>query len=533
MSSEIRIENREDLIFLLSEAAELEHGLLCSYLFAAYSLKSRPDEGLTAAQLTAARHWKATLTEIAVGEMLHLSLVSNLLTAIGAAPHLRRPNFPQRSSYYPPTFLLALTPFSEETIEHFIFMERPEDVELENPLLPPDADDEQRATTTSAIVAEAQDYATVGQLYRAIQDGVHQLADRLGPTRLFVGPARAQATTALFRFAGLVPVTDLASAVAAIERIIVDGEGPYGGGEDAHYGRLRRIHREFLALREQASDFQPARPVLANPFARRPADAADVNLLDDPETVVVADLCNGAYALMMQLLGRFFTHVEETDAELRTLVQATITLMTGVLTPLGELLTTLPAGPSHPGLHAGPSFEFYRSLTMPPHRQAAWVLFQERAVELAQFCDRLPDEPRAAAVLAEVKARLLGVAEALQLSVSSDTATEIVDQPKDRPEMGEAAGSQDPAVATLAPGMGVIIERHGSPVAVHRDGQGVVHALSAVFTHLGCTVGWNVTDQTWNCPCHGSIFSATGTVLYGPAAKNLEPVDISGASDGR
>src|SRR3712207_6156338 len=126
MGAPIAIENREDLIFLLSEAAELEHGLLCSYLFAAFSLKDGPDEGLAEDELRAVRGWKGTILGVAVQEMLHLTLVCNLLTAIGAAPHLRRPNFPQRAAYYPPAFHLALTPFGEETLRHFIFLERPE-----------------------------------------------------------------------------------------------------------------------------------------------------------------------------------------------------------------------------------------------------------------------------------------------------------------------------------------------------------------------------------------------------------------------
>jgi hypothetical protein len=413
MGTAITIANREDLIFLLSEAAELEHGLLCSYLFTAFSLKGDPDEGLADDELRAVQDWKETISGVAVEEMLHLTLVSNLLTAVGAAPHLRRPNFPQHAAYYPPSFQLTLTPFSEDTLKHFIFLERPEGVELEDPLQEDDFGAETRAAPASEIAPEPQDYATVGQLYRAIQDGVARLVDERGAARVFIGPERAQATAAYFQLPGLVAVTDPASARVALERIVEEGEGASGAREDAHYGRFRRIQREYRALKRHAPDFAPARPVLENPFASRPSDAIEVHLLDDPDTVRVADLCNGAYALMVQLLARFFAQQEETDDQLRALVGAAIALMGGVVRPLGELLTRLPAGPSFPDRTAGPSFEFYRSVNLSPHRRAAWVLFHERILELAAYADRLDGSARIEATATEVGARLRHVADSL------------------------------------------------------------------------------------------------------------------------
>src|SRR5690242_6702270 len=85
------IATRSDLIHALTEAAELEHALLLQYVFAGLSLKQRPDEGLTATQAELVRSWKTTIELIARQEMAHLGTVCNLLSAIGAAPHLTRP----------------------------------------------------------------------------------------------------------------------------------------------------------------------------------------------------------------------------------------------------------------------------------------------------------------------------------------------------------------------------------------------------------------------------------------------------------
>ena len=70
-------------------------------------------------------------------------------------------------------------------------------------------------------------------------------------------------------------------------------------------------------------------------------------------------------------------------------------------------------------------------------------------------------------------------------------------------------------------GEGGIVSVDGRKVAVYRTDDGDLVALSAKCTHLGCTVGWNAADKTWDCPCHGSRYSPTGEVINGPAAKGL------------
>jgi glycine/D-amino acid oxidase-like deaminating enzyme/nitrite reductase/ring-hydroxylating ferredoxin subunit len=73
----------------------------------------------------------------------------------------------------------------------------------------------------------------------------------------------------------------------------------------------------------------------------------------------------------------------------------------------------------------------------------------------------------------------------------------------------------------LAPGDAAIMKIDGDNVAAFKDEQGVVHAVSAVCTHMGCIVGWNSTDRTWDCPCHGSRFELGGEVIHGPATQPL------------
>jgi nucleotide-binding universal stress UspA family protein/nitrite reductase/ring-hydroxylating ferredoxin subunit len=78
----------------------------------------------------------------------------------------------------------------------------------------------------------------------------------------------------------------------------------------------------------------------------------------------------------------------------------------------------------------------------------------------------------------------------------------------------------------IGAGEGGIVTTGDHKVAVYRDPGGVVHALSAACTHMGCTVKWNPTERTFDCPCHGSRFSPTGELINGPAARPLAPTDL-------
>jgi hypothetical protein len=61
-----------------------------------------------------------------------------------------------------------------------------------------------------------------------------------------------------------------------------------------------------------------------------------------------------------------------------------------VIKPLGDLITTLPAGPQYPRCTAGPSFElFYETDYLMPHRGAAWALLEERLREAADYAERV------------------------------------------------------------------------------------------------------------------------------------------------
>jgi CDGSH-type Zn-finger protein/truncated hemoglobin YjbI len=408
------IEHREALIYMLCQAAELEHGIMCQYLYAAFTLKQTEAEGLTKEEAAAAQSWRKRVSHVAAQEMLHLSLVQNLLSAIGAAPHLSRPNFPQPANYYPAGVNLALIPFGETALRHFMFLERPEGMDLSDTVGLAAFHRAAPAMTEGDIVPRGQDFATVGHLYRSIEAGIRHLCEKFGEEWLFVGPPRAQATEQYFRWPELVPVTDAASAQRAIDEILEQGEGARGHWQSAHFGQFVDILDEYMQLTEANPAFDPVRPVI--PVNVRPAERdLDIALVTDPVTRRVMDMFNVCYEIVLTILQRFFAHTEETDAQLKALADASVTMMLQAIRPLGDLVTQLPAGPEYPGRTVGPSFElFYESDYVLPHRVAAWVLLTERIRQAAAYCEPgAPCDPEVTEALAATKANLNAIADSL------------------------------------------------------------------------------------------------------------------------
>src|SRR3954453_3142798 len=300
------IEHREALIYMLCQAAELEHGIMCQYLFAAFSLKQREDEGLTADELETVTRWRKVIAHAASEEMLHLALVHNILSAVGAAPHFSRPNLPAPAHHYPAGVNLALVPFGEQALQHFMFLERPEGMELEGAEgIDAPIHDAVPLMAEGDIVPQLQDFATVGHLYRSIEQGLAHLSDKIGERHLFVGPPRAQATSGDFQWPELVAVTDGASAQRALDTILEQGEGARGRWESAHFGQFVQILDEYRQMRRAHPGFDPVRPVMFATVRRCQHDDS-IPVIGDHMTSLCTDLFNVSYEILLQLLERYF-----------------------------------------------------------------------------------------------------------------------------------------------------------------------------------------------------------------------------------
>jgi hypothetical protein len=374
------INTRSDLLKLLCEAAELEHGIACSYLYAGFSLKRDIVEcGMNWVEQQMVRGWANRIYSIASQEMLHLALVWNMTTAIGGTPYYLRPNFPQSSKYYPIHVPIELQPFGPRSLRRFILYEHPEDGAPDRnlqSLLKFGGDDE------AEIV-----FGSVGELYRLVESGFRDIE----PKKLFIGSPTQQMNLDLIHFPDIVSVTGRESAIRAIEKITEQGEGTARDRKDSHFGAFVTTLTEWNESKGPGSGFSPARPAIDNPTVfQEPGYGAKANPIDDPLASQVAALFDSVYSLMLRMLawGFQFDAAGREDG-LRGFCAVAIDLMPRVLLPMGEGLMLMPAGPKYPGKTAGPGFGLTRHVQLPACPTNASLLCRERFQELAGIAKRL------------------------------------------------------------------------------------------------------------------------------------------------
>ncbi|HEX3482175.1 MAG TPA: ferritin-like domain-containing protein [Kofleriaceae bacterium] len=484
----IRVEHRESLAFALSEAAELEHGLLCCYLYTAFSIGPRCERRHAAEQAAAIARWRAEITDIARDEMIHLALVSNLLNAIGAAPHFMRPNFPVASGYHPAGIVVSLAPFCLSTIQHFVYLERPEDVierEGEGFARRPYT----RIGHAGRLVPSGQDYATQGDLYRWIRDGFAHLIELHGAAQVLCGDPRLQVTSSQLGLPGVTAVTDLASAERALDTIVTQGEGAPQCPGHSHYSRFLAIRNELEAVLAADPTFAPAAGIAYNPVMRQPANPEGLVWVDAEPAASVLDVANAIYAFTLRALGVLYSPVALAGESRALALEAVNTGMRG-LTPIGELLTELPARRSDPAVRAGVSFAMSRSLhPLPEPRAALRTLYEaiaavaggirshvvpldasllataERFDDLAHRLERAAD--RAAAITAAVPAE--------------SAAARAPDSPMPSTRVAAPGGTGAGTGAGTGEGTGGIEEARGEQLVLRFEARRCIHARHCVL----------------------------------------------------
>jgi hypothetical protein len=328
----------------LQWAIELEHATLPPYLCALYSLD--PARNPDAVELVGS---------VFAEEMLHLALAANLLNAVGGTPRLDIPEMlpphPRPMPHGDRSLELSLVPFGPAALEMFLRIEQP---------------------APAGAPEEADGYETIGQFYEAIETGLRHLCDRLGEKEVFSGDPVRQVTTTHFRHSAgtLVAVDDLASALAALEEIVEQGEGMSGdqvwdGDEDvfhpgrdevAHYYRFTELK---LGRRYQRGDTPKSGPTgetitvdLAGVRPVRPNPRVSDHAPGDPVRTAQEEF-NDTYCTLLYLLEDAFT------GNPAALGQAVGSMY--ALKSQAEALMSMPDGD---GTVAGPTFEY-----VPPERR--------------------------------------------------------------------------------------------------------------------------------------------------------------------
>jgi CDGSH-type Zn-finger protein/uncharacterized Fe-S cluster protein YjdI len=400
--------SREQALHALYEAAELEHCLMCTYLYAAFSLKSSIDEGLTAEQLVAVTRWRSLILQVATEEMGHLMAVWNITVSLGGAPRVGRSNFPLDPGYLPAGVVVKLAPFNMQTLQHFIYLERPAGSHE------PDGDGFApervfvRGASGPRLTPMGVDYDTVGAFYQTLGHALQLLADAHGEGGAICGDASLQLSSEEVSLPGAKAVICLKTALAAFNAIITQGEGAQQNTVDSHYQKFASIRAEYQQLLAADPDFAPSFPAATNPVMRRPPRPEGRVWIEDERAIATVDLANASYGLMQRLLAYTYA-VPKGDPDKILSLDLAVGLM-HALTPLAERAARLPAGPSNPMCHAGVSFITLRDTSALPPGPGARRFFCERFQQLAEAAERMrePGDPRtsaAASILSKLAQR--------------------------------------------------------------------------------------------------------------------------------
>ena len=405
-NADIVISDREQLLYTLSEASEIEHNLMCCYLYAAWSLRTEADDDIDADSREEVRRWQRSIFEVAVDEMAHLALAANLMNAVGGTAHFQRPNFPIAPGYHPAGLQVHLAPFNRSTLQHFIYLERPEGS------AEPDGEgfdiaaDYRRGLFGLRLMPSAQDFPTVGHLYNALDAALSELSERIGEHALFCGDPALQVGPDIANLPGLIAVTDLASARQALRTIVEQGEGSPADSTHSHFQRFIHIRQAHEAMLARKPDFVAAYPAANNPVMRRPPDPTGKVWIQFATPQVVLDLGNSVYNLLLRFLASGFT--SDARESKRLYINASIDLMFA-LGPLARELARLKANDTD-RCNAGLSFATLRNYALARKDETVMTVLIERLGQLRTRHLDLPASPRidaALKVIDDVHARLV------------------------------------------------------------------------------------------------------------------------------
>ena len=207
------IETLDDLRTALIQAMGIEHTTIPAYITALYSIK--PGTNLEAIQI---------IRTVAVEEMLHLTLAANVFNAVGGNiggvltnptfvpnyPAILFPNDPDINGDIPHTNVeVPIQKFSRDAVNTFLQIEFVHEVSPDDPEIDPDTP-----------------INTIGLFYAQIIEGLFKLHQEMGEDLFSGSPSKQVPSDYYYNGAGdIIQVTDLDSAIKAIQMIQEQGEG--------------------------------------------------------------------------------------------------------------------------------------------------------------------------------------------------------------------------------------------------------------------------------------------------------------------
>lgn len=378
---------RDYISFLLNVDAEIEHGLMVQYLYAAYSLGGPQ---VPEAHRAMVRGWQEVILGIAKEEMGHLITVQNVLRLIGAPLNFDRDDYPWTTPFYP--FPFSLEPLTLDSLAKYVYAESPKD--WSGPLA-----DEIKARAEKG----GPSLHRVGELFdlllpllknpeyvpdSAFQPATYPFqASSAEWGRGYQGGNRGNSTGANPQTVPdvlVVPLWSRDEAVGALTQIAEQGEAPTSITAASHFTRFEQIYKE---MKQHAMGWTPARTVATNPYVSAEASAipgenenipAQTSAITHPEARLWAQLHNVRYRMLLAYLSHSFTlsggHPDVgARAPRGAIINATFGEMYSIRA-ISDILMQLPlkTKEDNNGLRAGPPFAMPYTLDIPASENDRW-----------------------------------------------------------------------------------------------------------------------------------------------------------------
>ncbi len=402
------------LSFLLHIDAELEHGLMVQYLYAAYSIGG---EHIAEADREKVRCWQEIVLGIAKEEMGHFVSVQNVLRVIGAPLNFSRQDFPWDSTLYP--FEFNLEPFTLSSLAKYIFAESPASW-----LQPNSQDDEETKEIKQEIkcyISKDEHGDPVSKLFSEILAIVKNTLlikddiflpktypyqakfDEWG--RGYAGGARGNSTHANAKGAPdvlIVPLSSRTDVISALEKIAEQGESTSkNDNELSHFKRFLGIYKEW---RKMPSDFSPSRKVAFNPTiadeindpSESPAEGlktdVQIDVIENPLAQRWANLFNVRYRMLLTFLTHSFLLDDGLNSSGSTSPRGTIIHASfGEMYNLRSIANVLVKTPIKTGsaTMAGPPFLIPYTMDLPISEKSKWRVHQDLLEASGKLIDEL------------------------------------------------------------------------------------------------------------------------------------------------
>lgn len=365
---------RDELVFLLQTAAEVEHALLVQYLYAAYSLGG---DQVPANKRALVSEWQALLVEVAREEMGHLVTVQAVLRMVGAAINLEREDYPFRSELYP--FQLHLEPLSKNSLAKYLVAEMPAQVNV-----PELADILQRADYANDGVHPNR----VGAVYERVIELLGQLdTTAVSDAGLAVAPRAEEWDRGFAKLIIRTPTTPH-EAIEVIRAIAFQGEGLSGALDpDTHFGRFLTVFRAF-----PETGWVPTRRVPADPVSKS-GPTPNPSEIVNPRSRAWAELSNVRYRMLLINIAHALS---EPFVEGGTAATSDRTALIGwsfdemmFTARIANLLVTLPRGDKTKPERAAPTFEMPYSLSLPDFPDGRWRMHADLLAQAATILETL------------------------------------------------------------------------------------------------------------------------------------------------